>query len=1126
MNKTFIRQAKRSFTFLFMLGLCAFWSPQVAAQDRNLPKVTIRMDRVPMSEIMSEIERQTKYLFVTDAEVKTSRIMSLDVTSVPLTEALNQMVAGADLTYDIHSLSIILSVKKAEQPVSVTGRIRDVNGQPVVGATIIVRGTSTGATTDMEGRFALAVATPSSAYLEVSYLGYESQALAVGSRTSFDITLRESASAIESVVVTALGIKRSEKALSYNAQQVDSESILANKDVNFINALNGKVAGVTINTSSSGVGGASKVVMRGEKSILQSSNALYVIDGVPMFAPSQNAETEFGSRGTTEPIADINPEDIESMTVLNGAAAAALYGSDAANGAIIITTKKGIAGALRVTVASNTDISTPFIMPRFQNRYGTGDLTSSTPVIDRSWGERLMKQARYNYNPADDYFQIGVTGTESVSLTTGTEKNQTYFSAAAVNSRGIVPNNSYDRYNFTFRNTTNFLKDKMTLNVGANYIMQQDRNMTNQGIYNNPLIGAYLFPRGNDWEEIKMFEHYDMTRKIYTQYWPVKDAGLTMQNPYWINYRNLYENDKSRYMLNASLSYQILDWLSVSGRVSVDNSVNDYTEKIYASTYGQLAENSNNGLYGATRMRNRQTYADALININKTFGENWSLHANIGASISDIRSDSWKVRGPIADGSDTFGSEKVGLPNFFAFQNLSPSKTERLQEGWREQTQSLFASVEIGFKNTYYLTVTGRNDWPSQLAGPHSENKSFFYPSIGGSIVLSQLIPNMPENLHYIKLRGSFASVGVAFERFLANPRYQWSAKLGQFTEMTNYPLTNLKPERTKSWEVGLNMRFLRHFELDLTYYNAKTSNQTFNPDIPVSGWSEIYLQTGSVRNRGVELGLNYSNTWKKFSWDSNFTFSSNDNEILSLSDNAINPATGESLNLTLLNMGGLGDTRFLLREGGSMGDLYSLMDLKRDSRNKIFVDAEGNINREPITDPDKYIKLGSVLPDANMAWNNNFRYGNFNLGFLVTARLGGVVFSRTQAVLDDFGVSEASAEARDRGYVLMDGGNRISAQKWYTTIGGGNSVPQYYTYSATNVRLQEASIGYTIPRKALRGVCEITLSLVGRNLWMIYSKAPFDPESVATTGNFYQGIDYFMMPSLRNYGFNVRLKF
>jgi len=931
---------------------------------------------------------------------------------------------------------------------------------------------------------------------------------------------------VDAVVVTALGIKRSEKALSYNVQQVNSEDIVANKDVNFINSLSGKVAGVTINSSSGGVGSASKVVMRGQKSISQSSNALYVIDGVPMFTTARDGGTEFASQGTTDPIADINPEDIESMSVLNGAAAAALYGSDAANGAIVVTTKRGKAGYTSVTVSSSTEVMSPFILPDFQNRYGTGDLNSTESSFVRSWGNRLNSSNYMGYNPRDDYFQTGVTGTESVSLSTGTEKNQTYFSAAAVNSRGIVPNNGYDRYNFTFRNTTSFLNDKLKLDVGASYVMQKDRNMTNQGTYNNPLVGAYVYPRGNDWADIEMYERYDPARRLYTQYWPVGDAGMTMQNPYWINYRNLRENNKDRYMLNAALSYDVLDWLNVSGRLRIDNSNNDYTEKFYASTFTQLTEGSKNGLYGITKTKDKQVYGDVLVNINKTFGEDWSLQANAGASISDMRYDAMKVRGPIPDGEIT--DEKPLLANVFNVQNLSnTSKTKRLQEGWREQTQSVFASVEVGFKNTYFLTLTGRNDWPSQLAGEHSVKSSFFYPSVGASVVLSQLIPEMPKNLSYVKLRASYASVGVAFERYLANPRYSWSESGLNWSTQTRFPIYNLKPERTKSFEVGLTMRFLRHFNLDFTYYNTKTQDQTFEPNISTgSGSSKLTIQSGNVRNRGFEVALGYSNTWGRFSWDSNYTLSANKNKILSLADDVVNPETGEHFSVDQLDMGGLGDARFILREGGTLGDFYSRIDLKRDSNGAVYINEKGEIAKEPVTDVANYIKLGSVLPDANMAWRNDFRWRNFNFGFMVSARLGGVVFSRTQSMLDYYGVSEATAAARDAGGVMINGNDLVDANKWYTAIGGGNSVPQYYTYSATNVRLQEASIGYTIPKKTLGDICEITLSLVGRNLWMIYNKAPFDPETIATTGNYYQGVDYFMSPSMRNIGFNLRVKF
>ena len=1121
-------QARVRFLLPVLTLVCCLFAGTASAQ--SVP-VTLRVSDAPLEQVLSAIEKQTTYLFVYDKNVDVARRVSIDVKDTPLNNVLNTLFQSSDIAYAVENTSIVLSQKapaaQPGQPVTVTGKVVDASGMPVIGAAVIIKGTTIGTSTGVDGDFSLQVPPPSAdAVLEINYLGYEPIAQAVGSRTNITFTLRESAVDVDAVVVTALGIKRSEKALSYNVQQVNSEDIVANKDVNFINSLSGKVAGVTINSSSGGVGSASKVVMRGQKSISQSSNALYVIDGVPMFTTARDGGTEFASQGTTDPIADINPEDIESMSVLNGAAAAALYGSDAANGAIVVTTKRGKAGYTSVTVSSSTEVMSPFILPDFQNRYGTGDLNSTESSFVRSWGNRLNSSNYMGYNPRDDYFQTGVTGTESVSLSTGTEKNQTYFSAAAVNSRGIVPNNGYDRYNFTFRNTTSFLNDKLKLDVGASYVMQKDRNMTNQGTYNNPLVGAYIFPRGNDWGDIEMYERYDPARRLYTQYWPVGDAGMTMQNPYWINYRNLRENNKDRYMLNAALSYDVLDWLNVSGRLRIDNSNNDYTEKFYASTFTQLTEGSKNGLYGITKTKDKQVYGDVLVNINKTFGEDWSLQANAGASISDMRYDAMKVRGPIPDGEIT--DEKPLLANVFSVQNLSnTSKTKRLQEGWREQTQSIFASVEIGFKNTYFLTLTGRNDWPSQLAGEHSVKSSFFYPSVGASVVLSQLIPEMPKNLSYVKLRASYASVGVAFERYLANPRYSWNESGLNWSTQTRFPIYNLKPERTKSFEVGLTMRFLRHFNLDFTYYNTKTQDQTFEPNISTgSGSSKLTIQSGNVRNRGFEVALGYSNTWGKFSWDSNYTLSANKNKILSLADDVVNPETGEHFSVDQLDMGGLADARFILREGGTLGDFYSRIDLKRDSNGAVYINEKGEIAKEPVTDVANYIKLGSVLPDANMAWRNDFRWRNFNFGFMVSARLGGVVFSRTQSMLDYYGVSEATAAARDAGGVMINGNDLVDANKWYTAIGGGNSVPQYYTYSATNVRLQEASIGYTIPKKTLGDICEITLSLVGRNLWMIYNKAPFDPETIATTGNYYQGVDYFMSPSMRNIGFNLRVKF
>ena len=1089
----------------------------LSAQDNSRP-VSLDMTDVPLEQVLESIEEQSDYVFL-NKDVDASQKVSINVSSMPVEKALDMLFSGKGITYNIESGHIVLSsetdqVAQVDVPAAgntVSGTVVDSYGTPVIGAGVLIKGTTVGTSTDLDGKFSFELPEGmENSTLEFTCLGYTTMELPIGNRRLFNVTMTDDTIMMEATVVTALGIKRSEKALSYNVQEVKSDELLANKDANFVNSLNGKVAGLVINASSSGVGGASKVVMRGQKSIS------YVIDGVPMFTSAAEGGTEFDSRGSMDPVADINPEDIESMTVLTGAAAAALYGSAAANGAIVITTKQGQAGKTSVTVTSNTEVFTPFVLPRFQNRYGTGDYSSIQGSATRSWGDRLNDYNNPGYDPRKDYFQTGVTGTETVSLSTGNDKNQTYMSAGAVNSRGNVPNNRYDRYNFTFRNTTKFFDDKMTLDVSANYVIQRDLNTTNQGVYNNPIVGAYLFPRGDSWDAIEMYERWDPVRKIYTQYWPVGDAGMAMQNPYWVNYRNLRESKKNRYMLSAALSYDILDWLTVSGRIRVDNSVTKYTEKFYATTFTELTEGSNNGLFGIEQSEDKQFYADALVDINKTW-EDWSLHANIGASITDMRNDLFSNRGPIA--SDN-------IPNIFNVYTIDAASMVKKQTGWREQTQSVYASAEIGFKSAYYLTLTGRNDWPSQLAGPRSVSSSFFYPSVGASVVLSEVIPNMPRQLEYVKIRGSYASVGSPFERWLANPVHEWPDKGNAWATETVYPMDQLKPERTNSWEIGLTMRFLNWFSLDATWYNTHTRNQTFAPNISTgSGYSVIYIQSGDVLNQGFELALGFDKEWGKFNWSSNYTFSTNRNKIVSLADNAINPVTGEALNITSLDMGGLGNALFILKEGGTLGDLYSRQNFVRDNTGAIYVDDQGGITPQSISNVDDYIKLGSVLPKANMAWRNDFRFGNFNFGFMITARLGGIVYSRTQAVLDYYGVSEASADARDNG-VFINGTDSIDPNAWYTAIAGGNTLPQYYTYSATNVRLQEASIGYTFPRKMLNDVCELTLQLVGRNLWMIYNKAPFDPESIATTGNYYQGIDYFMMPSTRNFGFNIRLKF
>lgn len=518
-----------------------------------LAQLNLNTSRTTLGKVIEQIKSQSSYNFFYDDKLASLAVENVQLSNASIEQVLNTVLNGKNVSFKIKGGVVYLSENKQTpkngnqqgKERKITGRVSDDMG-PLIGVNVLVKGTNVGAITDMDGNFTL-VTTEANPVLQISYIGYTTQEIAVVDNTPLNVKLSSDAQQIEEVVVTALGIKRATKALSYNVQEIKNDDITQNKDANFVNALAGKVAGVNINASSSGVGGISKVVMRGTKSIMQSSNALYVIDGVPMFSGrnARESESEFDSRGTTDPIADINPEDIESMSVLTGAAAAALYGSEAANGAVIITTKKGKEGKVSISVNTSMEFNQPFILPRFQTRYGTGTGGKWVDGSSQSWGDKLSVSNYYGYNPKDDYFQTGIVNTESVSLSTGTEKNQTYASAAAINSKGYIPNNKYARYNFNVRNTTSFLNDKMTLDIAANYILQNDRNVVNQGEYNNPLVGAYLYPRGNEWADAELYEVYDPARKIYVQNWTVGDAGMTMQNPYWINYRNLRENKKT-----------------------------------------------------------------------------------------------------------------------------------------------------------------------------------------------------------------------------------------------------------------------------------------------------------------------------------------------------------------------------------------------------------------------------------------------------------------------------------------------------------------------------------------------------------------------------------------------------
>ena len=982
----------------------------------------------------------------------------------------------------------------------VTGRIVDSAGEPLIGATIMVEGTKEGAVTDIDGNFT--INTTSKAKLVISYVGYTTQTILVGDKTTIDVTLKEVANTMNEVVVTALGIKRAEKALSYNVQSVGSNELTRNKDANFVNSLNGKVAGVSISKSASGVGGATRVIMRGAKSIEGDNNVLYVIDGIPIFNFSGGRDSGIMGEGrvSSEGIADFNPEDIESISVLAGPSAAALYGSNAANGAILITTKKGKEGRVAISFSSSADFSSPLLMPEFQNTYGN-KLGSY-----ESWGEKLATPSLYD--PKKDFFRTGTNFINALTLNMGNEFNQTFASVATTNSRGIVPNNTYDRYNFTIRNTTRMLKNKVQLDLGASYIKQKDNNMVSQGEYWNPIVAAYLFPRGESFDGIKTFERYDNVRNFPTQYWPISDSRFANQNPYWTAYRNLAPNDKDRFMFNAGLTYNILDWLSVAGRIRLDKTFITSERKIYASSFNYFAKEK--GAYEYYDYKDHQTYIDAIANINKTFGK-FSLAANIGYSYSDYAS---LTRG--------YGGNLVLVPNKFSLNNINPSDSKIREAGGDSKVRNVaaFASAELGWRSMVYLTLTGRNDWNSRLV--NSSEESFFYPSVGLSAIVSEMT-KLPSFISYLKVRGSYTEVGSPVSRSGMTPGTITTPLVGGSLKSTDiYPFTDYKAERTKSYEFGLTARFWKKLSFDFTWYKSNTYNQTFVGDLPESsGYKKVYLQAGNVENRGVEMSLGYSDNFGGLQWNSSLVYSKNVNEIKEMVKDYYHPLSPKPINIPEVSKD---NGRVLLKVGGSINDIYARKVLAKDNQGFVNVSPSGGMSLETV----EPIYLGKTTPDFTMGWNNNFTYKNFGLSFLINARFGGVVTSSTQALLDRFGVSKASADARDAGGVMIPNQGLYDAKKYYTLVATGeNDLAGYYTYSATNVRLQELTLSYKFNSKLFNNVIkDLTLSFVATNPWMIYCKAPFDPELTASTGTYGQGNDYFMQPSLKSYGFSVKFKF
>ena len=1003
------------------------------------------------------------------------------------------------------------TVRKASADNStVRGRVVDVSGEPLIGATIREKGGTRGTVTDIEGNFILSV--PDSAVLQVSFVGYESIEVSVGGRKTLEIQLRENTVMLDNVIITALGLEKKEASLAYSIQKVKGEELTRMKEVNMITALAGKAAGVQINKNSSGIGGSAKVSLRGIRSASGDNQPLYVIDGVPML----NIGTEqaysaiggtanAGNRDGGDGISNLNPEDVESISILKGAPAAALYGSQAANGVILITTKKGnTAGQRNIYFSTGLTFDKAFSLPKMQNCYGVSD------VVD-SWGEKAYLPTS---NELNDFFRTGLTSITSVSVNYGNEKIQTYFSYANTTGRGIVDKNQLTKHNINLRETAVMFNQRLKLDGNVNVMRQIVKNKpVSGGFYMNPLVGLYRFPRGEDLSYYKdNYEIYDPERKLGIQNWHTFTEDFE-QNPYWIQNRIQSKETRMRSIISLSANLRINSWLTVQARGSVDYISDKMRQKFYASTAPALC--GANGRYIEMDYQETLIYGDVMA-MGKRKWEDFALDVAIGGSINDKNVNSTR-----------YDSKNASLKyaNVFNLANIvmngSASIDQKIDS--RRQLQSVFGTAQVGYQDKVFLDLTARNDWASTLAYTSHEKSGFFYPSAGLSFLIDKWI-QLPEWISFAKLRGTYSKVGNDIPQFITNSVSHITAG-GELQANDAAPFKEMEPEMTHSVEVGTEWRFFQsRLGFNLTYYRTNTHNQFFKlPALAGDMYAYRYVNAGDIQNRGWELTVDATPVLTPdFTWKTSLNFSSNRNKIKELHEELKELVYGPSSFSSSYAM--------KLVKGGSIGDIYGKA-FVRDVEGNIVYQTEGDHKGLPAVEGEgNTIKVGNANPRFIMGWNHTFSYKGFSLYFLLDWRYGGKILSQTQAEMDLYGVSQVTALARDRGYVTLEGQQIDNVKGFYKNIVGGRAgVTEYYMYDATNLRLREVSLNYTFPKKWMQKtkvLKDLQLAFVARNLCFLYKKAPFDPDLVLSTGNDNQGIEVFGMPTTRSLGFTVKCEF
>ncbi|MBF4467657.1 SusC/RagA family TonB-linked outer membrane protein [Flavobacterium sp. LC2016-12] len=989
---------------------------------------------------------------------------------------------------------------------NVKGVITDSDGMPLPGASVAVQGGQRGTTTDFDGVYTIEAQKGQT--LVFSYVGLESQTLVVGDNTTINVKMNQATSnALSEVVVTSLGIKKTRKSLTYAAQELKGEELTRVKDANLINTVAGKIAGVAVTKAASGSGGSTKVVIRGNSSFVN-NQPLYVIDGIPLYNQGSGqpngtfGDLAGGNRDGGDVVSLINPDDYDGMTVLKGAAASVLYGSQGANGVILLTSKKAKAGVESFNVNSVTTFDSAAYLPEFQSDYTSND---GDP---RSWGAKQKVEGDIK-----DFFNTGTTQITSMAFSKATEGNSTSLTYANTNASGIVPGNHLKKNNFGVRQTGKFFNDKLSVAVTGNYVAQTINNRPTNGLYFNPIAGVFSHPRAFSLNDLKTYEIFDPVRNMMVQNYPgFATVSENNENPYWQINKQKSVDTNNFFNGAIALDYKIAEWFHLTSRYSYNRSESNFQKEMYATSATSLVHPT--GRYINANLIGTQNYADILALFNTKINDNFSFNGTVGASINNSKTTGLTVDSGIGGG--------LNYANIFTLGNFV-SNNGNVQSGAEREVQSLFAATTFGYKDYLFLDLAARNDWSSTLV--NTDDPSFFYPSIGLTGILSDMFA-MPEVISFGKVRATYAQVGNDISAFITSPTATIVAGSIVNPPVGPMPGTTLKPELKSEVELGTEWRmFNNRLGFELSYYDSKTKNQFLQvaaPSTNPNGYTNYAINAGSISNKGFEVVL-YADVVKgeKFNWESRINYSQNKSRV-----NDIPSAEGSNGRIVITDPGS-NSYRYSLIEGRPFGVIEG-KNLKKDDQGRILINDDNTIQR---TD---WEEVGNANPDFMLGFSNTFKLGSFTANILLDGRFGGEVLSLTQAINDYNGVSKATGDARNAGGVKINGvkasdGSAVTtmdALNYYSTVGGRNGASGEYVYDATNVSVREVSIGYTFKKDKLPFVQSASISLIARNLFFIYKDAPFDPNVALSTGEGLQGVDVFGLPSTRSIGLNLNLTF